>query len=96
MTEATHITGGVTLKPGDIVFYNHPGDKTGKYPPKQSPAMILAVHDDDTVDLRVFTQPSWDGEKLISDGGQIENYRLPEGEIGVPFTWSRGYRGPVV
>ena len=85
---------------GEIVFYNHPGDATGKYPPKQSPAMILAVHPDGTADIRVFTQPSYGkreilcscGERhiydtVISGGGVIENYHSPEGDR--PFCWTR-------
>lgn len=82
-------------KVGDIVLYNHPGDKTGKYPPKQSPAMILQLHRSDpsdpiTADVRVFTAPTYDEfGNLISGGGQIENFKLFEGEAGVPFTWTR-------
>ena len=29
---------------GRVVIYNHPGSADGKYPPQQSPAIIMNVH----------------------------------------------------
>lgn len=39
---------------GRIVLYNHPGSADGTYPPTQSPAIVLKVYEDNTVDLWVF------------------------------------------
>jgi hypothetical protein len=93
--------------PGAIVYYNHPGDRTGLYPPKQSPAIVLAVHPDGTIDLRVMTQPTWrtttyscdcgamhTRNELVSAGGTIENFRVQEGVPGEPFTWCPEYTDP--
>jgi len=40
---------------GRVVIYNHPGDATGKFPPKQSPAIIQKVNDDGTLELFVMS-----------------------------------------
>lgn len=45
------------MKPsiGRIVIYNHPGSADGKYPPKQSPAVVQVVNADESVDLFVMS-----------------------------------------
>ena len=40
---------------GQIVVYNHPGSADGKFPPKQSPALIQRVNEDGTVEMVVFS-----------------------------------------
>lgn len=38
-----------------LVVYNHPGSADGKYPPRQSPAVVQVVNPDETVDLFVMS-----------------------------------------
>lgn len=45
----------MTPKIGMIVIYNHPGSADGKFPPKQSPAIIQKVNADSTLELVVFS-----------------------------------------
>jgi len=40
---------------GRVVVYNHPGSADGKFPPKQSPAIIQRVNDDGTIEMVVFS-----------------------------------------
>jgi hypothetical protein len=49
---------------GRVVIYNHPGSADGKYPPSQSPAIVMKVNEgthsegmegDDTIDLFVMS-----------------------------------------
>lgn len=40
---------------GRIVVYNHPGSADGKFPPKQSPAIVQKVNDDGTLELFVMS-----------------------------------------
>lgn len=95
--------------PGRIVMYNHPGDRTGKYPPKQSPAMVLYVHDAETVDLRVFTAPTWEsvevwpptGERggrqftsvCVGAGGEYTNLRVEQGDGPLQWNWPEQIEG---
>ncbi len=80
---------------GRIVMYNHPGDKTGKYPPKQSPAMVLYVHADGPVDLRVNTAPTWEQDesgdpslaRCIGAGGAYDNLRVKQGDGPLQWNW---------
>lgn len=72
---------------GRIVLYNHPGDKTGKYPPKQSAAMIIGVHDDGTADLRVFTSPTWKDGVCIGAGGSYDNLKAEQGDEAFQWNW---------
>lgn len=37
------------------VVYNHSGSADGKFPPKQSPAIVQGVNEDGTVNLVVFS-----------------------------------------
>lgn len=74
---------------GRIVMYNHPGDRTGKYPPKQSPAMVLYVHEDGACDLRVFTAPTWQGDVCIGAGGEYTNLRATNGDDAFQWQWPK-------
>jgi hypothetical protein len=72
---------------GRIVMYNHPGDKTGKYPPKQSPALVLYVHEDGACDLRVFTAPTWQDGVCVGFGGEYINPRAVQGDDAFNWQW---------
>ena len=85
MTDATSGVIERTIKAGDVVMYNHPGDKTGKYPPKQSPALVLYVHADGACDLRVFTAPTWQDGVCIGAGGEYTNLRATKGPDAFQF-----------
>lgn len=91
---------GGAPKQGDVVLYHHPGDWTGKYPPKTSPAMILYVHDDGPVDLHVFTAPTWEQRDIlggpqgtqrevicVGGGGEYTNLRSNYGENAFEWSW---------
>ena len=83
---------GQVPSPGRIVMYNHPGDATGLYPRKQSPALVLYVHEDGPVDLRVFTAPTWKDGVCIGAGGEYTNLRAIQGDE--PFNWQWPTRVP--
>ena len=43
------------VKMGDIVLYNHSGSADGKFPPMQSPAIVMKVWEDGELDLFVLS-----------------------------------------
>lgn len=72
---------------GRVVVYNHPGDATGKFGRKQSPAIIQAVHEDGTVDLFVVTAPTWKDGVCVAGGGTYNNLRVEQGDNGLQWNW---------
>lgn len=84
---------------GRVVIYNHPGDATGKFKRKQSPAIITNVHGESVeegypwvVDLFVFTAPTWeyddDGNGLcIAGGGTYHNLKAVQGDGPLQWNW---------
>ena len=70
------------MKPsiGRIVIYNHPGSADGKFPPKQSPAIVQKVNDDGSIEVVVFSVY----------GGLFFNHNVTESDIAdpKPSTWS--------
>lgn len=72
---------------GRIVLYNHPGDATGKFGRKQSPAIITNVHGEGTVDLFVFTAPTWNDGACIAGGGTYHNLRVEQGDGPLQWNW---------
>ena len=72
---------------GRIVVYNHPGDATGKFGRKQSPAIIQNVHEDGTVDLYVMTAPTWKDGVCVAGGGTYNNLRCEQGDDGLQWNW---------
>lgn len=72
---------------GRVVVYNHPGDATGKFGRKQSPAIIQAVHEDGTVDLFVMTAPTWKDGVCVAGGGTYNNLRVEQGDNGLQWNW---------
>lgn len=62
---------------GDIVLYNHPGSADGKFPPKQSPAIVQKVNEDGSLEMVVFS----------TYGGLFFNHNVQEG-FG-PSSWQR-------
>lgn len=74
------------IKPsiGRIVIYNHPGSADGKFPPKQSPAIIQKVNmenpDDNqstSVELVVFSVY----------GGMFFNHNVEQGDGPSQWNW---------
>lgn len=65
---------------GRVVVYNHPGSADGKFPPKQSPAIVQKVNDDGSVELFVMSVY----------GGIFFNHGVIESAIDkpAPSTWS--------
>ena len=83
---------------GRIVLYNHPGDATGRFGRKQSPAVITHVHsyglgNPAVVDLFVMTAPtlSYDnheGEaRCVAGGGTYHNLKVEEGDGPLQWSW---------
>ena len=73
--------------PGRVVLYNHPGDATGTYGRKQSPAIILNVHEDGACDLFVMTAPTWRDGHVVAGGGTYHNLRVDEGDGPLHWSW---------
>lgn len=46
---------------GRIVVYNHSGSADGKFPPKQSPAIVQKVNEDGTIECVVFSVGTGNG-----------------------------------
>lgn len=46
---------------GRVVIYNHPGSAGGKYPPMQSPAIVMKVADEDTGACDLFVMSNSGG-----------------------------------
>lgn len=67
------------MKPsiGRVVVYHHPGDKTGKFPPKDSPAVIQRVNEDGTCELFVMSVY----------GGIFFNHEVEEGDGPTQWSW---------
>jgi hypothetical protein len=61
---------------GRIVVYNHPGSADGKFPAKQSPALIQKVNEDGTIEMVVFSVY----------GGLFFNHNVEQG--GGPSQWN--------
>ena len=59
-----------------MVVYHHPGSADGKFPPKDSPAVVQRVNEDGTVELCV----------LSVYGGLFFNHGVAEGDG--PGCWS--------
>ena len=72
---------------GRIVLYNHPGDATGTFERKQSPAIIQNVHDDGTVDLYVMTAPTWQDGVCVAGGGTYNNLKVEQGDGPLQWHW---------
>ena len=70
------------MKPsiGRVVVYNHPGSLDGKFPPKQSPAIVQRVNEDGSCELFVMS----------TYGGIFFNHDVVESPIETPepSTWS--------
>lgn len=77
---------------GRIVLYNHPGDATGKFGRKQSPAIITNVHTGGLgepwiVDLFVLTAPTWVDDVCIAGGGTYHNLAVEQGDGSLQWQW---------
>jgi hypothetical protein len=59
-----------------MVVYNHPGSADGKFPPKQSPAVIQKVNEDGTCELFVMS----------TYGGILFNHDVEQGDG--PSQWN--------
>ena len=70
---------------GRVVVYNHPGDATGKFGRKQSPAIIQHVNDDGTVDRFVMTAPTWADGECVAGGGTYNSLRIERGDDGLQW-----------
>jgi len=70
------------MKPsiGRVVVYNHPGSADGKFPPKQSPAIVQKVNEDGSIEMVVFSVY----------GGLFFNHDVAYSpiETPAPSTWS--------
>jgi hypothetical protein len=62
---------------GRIVVYNHPGSADGKFPPKQSPAIVQKVNEDGTVELFVMSVY----------GGIFFNHSVEQGDGPSQWNW---------
>jgi hypothetical protein len=72
---------------GADVLYNHPGDATGRFGRKQSPAKITYVHEDGTCDLFVMTAPTWRDGVCIAGGGTYHNLKVVQGDGPLQWNW---------
>jgi hypothetical protein len=83
---------------GRIVVYNHPGSADGKFPPKQSPALIQKVNEDGTVEIVVFlftvgyfSTTTWSRETAPASGiGRRESKHSPKIEKPLKRGFSLG------
>jgi hypothetical protein len=68
-----------SMKPsiGRIVVYNHPGSADGRFPPKQSPAVVQLVNEDGTVELFVMSVY----------GGLFFNHNVEQGDGPSQWQW---------
>lgn len=68
-----------SMKPsiGRIVVYNHPGSADGRFPPKQSPAVVQRVNEDGTVELFVMSVY----------GGLFFNHNVEQGDGPSQWQW---------
>jgi len=62
---------------GRIVVYNHPGSADGKFPPKQSPAVVQRVNEDGTVELFIMSVY----------GGLFFNHNVTQGDGPCQWNW---------
>jgi hypothetical protein len=85
---------------GRVVIYNHPGDATGRFSRKQSPAIITNVHGESmeqegrwVVDLFVFTAPTWEYDNVttmgtcVAGGGTYHNLKCMQGDGPLQWNW---------
>ena len=86
------IINGERIELGDTVIYNHPGDATGTFGRKVSPAIIQSIHEDDCVDLFVMTSPTQDdGGHYKAGGGLYFNFRAKHGKNGLEWQTKSEY-----
>ena len=73
------------MKPsiGRIVVYNHPGSVDGKFPPKQSPAIVQCVNPDGTVEMDVFN----------IYGGLFSSHNVKQGDGPLQWNWPAQVEG---
>lgn len=62
---------------GRVVVYHHPGSADGKFPPKESPAVVQKVNDDGSCELFVMSVY----------GGLFFNHNATEGEGPNQWSW---------
>lgn len=75
---------------GRIVLYNHPGSADGKYPPIQSPAVVMNAYTTavDAEDPQKGNHTICDLFVMSNTGGIFFAKNIPEGKALTPSTWS--------